>query len=376
MVEAVSEEPHADQGARPDGRARGEPRGRPGEPLSGGDGRRAAKKPKRSTAKKSPSRSKSCPVQVAIAKQGQSRQVDVDGRQLALTNLDKVLWPEVGFTKGEMIDYYARIADAILPHLARAPADAQVRYPNGVAEKHFYEKRCPKHRPTGSRRRRSGAGATRARSTTACATTARRSSGWPSWPRSSSIRRSRARRRSSGPRSWPSTSTRARRRPSSSAARVALRLRELFGDLGLESFPKTSGSKGIQVYVPLNTKITYDQTKPFARAVAQLLETPGPGPRRLADGEEPAQGQGARRLEPERRAQDDGLRLLATGRERPTVSTPVEWEEVERALRREDPDLLRFEAGDVLKRVKKSGDLFAPVVELKQKLPDLEQAVR
>jgi bifunctional non-homologous end joining protein LigD len=159
-------------------------------------------------------------------------------------------------------------------------------------------------------------------------------------------------------------------------AQVALWVRDLFGQLGLETCVKTSGSKGLQAYAPLNAEVTYDQTKPFAQAVAQLLEKQHPELVVSSMAKERRKG----KVLVDWSQNDEHKTTVSVyslrARERPTVSTPVEWKEVERALKREDPDLLSFEAGDVLKRVKKSGDLFAPVAELKQKLPDLEQAVR
>jgi bifunctional non-homologous end joining protein LigD len=286
-----------------------------------------------------------------------------------------VLWPEVGFTKGEMIDYYARIADEILPHLRGRPLTLK-RYPNGVAEKHFYEKRCPKHRPDWVSTAPIWSGRNEGE-IDYCLCDDRATLIWvaqlasielhPSLSRAKEIERPTvlAFDLDPGP---PATIV--------ECCTVALRLRDLFGDLGLESFPKTSGSKGIQVYVPLNTKVTYEETKPFAHAVAQLLERQDP---------DLVVSRMAKNLRTGRVlvdwSQNDQHKTTVSvyslrARERPTVSTPVEWKEVERALRREDPDLLRFEAGGVLKRVSRSGDLFAPVAELKQKLPDFEQAVR
>ncbi len=151
--------------------------------------------------------------------------------------------------------------------------------------------------------------------------------------------------------------------------RVALRLRELFAGLDLECFPKTSGSKGLQVYVPLNSEITYEHTKPFAHAVAQALERAEP---------DRVVSRMARKLRKGKVfvdwSQNDQHKTTVAvyslrARERPTVSTPVEWEEVERALERADPDRLAFEADEVLERVSEHGDLFAPVLELTQKLP-------
>jgi bifunctional non-homologous end joining protein LigD len=151
--------------------------------------------------------------------------------------------------------------------------------------------------------------------------------------------------------------------------RVGLWVRDLFEGLGLESFAKTSGSKGLQVYVPLNVETSYDETKPFAKAVAELLEKQHPkkvvsrmskdlrGGKVLVDW-----------------SQNDEHKTTVCvyslrARERPTVSTPVAWEEVARALRGKDPGLLTFEAEALLARVEERGDLFAPVLTLQQALP-------
>ena len=208
---------------------------------------------------------------------------DIGGRTVRLSNLDKVLYPEAGFTKGQVIDYYTRIAPAVLPHLRGRPLTLK-RYPNGVDGQFFYEKQCPGHRPDWVRdRARSGAATTRARSTTASPTTCRRSCGWPTSPTSSCTRRWRSRRTSRRRRSSPSTSTRGRRRRSSSAPRSRSAARGVRRTSGCEAFPKTSGSKGMQVYVPLNTPATYDADQGVrARASPQLLERREPGARRVA----------------------------------------------------------------------------------------------
>lgn len=284
-----------------------------------------------------------------------------------------MLWPETGFTKGETIDYYARIADAILPHLRSRPLTLK-RYPNGVAEKFFYEKRCPKHRPDWVRTAPIWSGRNEG-DIDYCVCDDRATLIWvaqlaalelhPSLSLAKDIERP--------------TVLAFDLDPGAPAAmleccRVGLRLRELFDGLGLESFPKTSGSKGLQVYVPLNTKVTYDETKPFAHAVAQALERSDP---------DHVVSRMAKNLRKGKVfvdwSQNDQHKTTVAvyslrAKERPTVSTPLEWKEVERALKRDDPDLLSFEAGDVLKRVKRSGDLFEPVLKLKQKLPDLKAA--
>ena len=146
----------------------------------------------------------------------------------------------------------------------------------------------------------------------------------------------------------------------------------MFGHFDLECFPKTSGSKGLQVYVPLNTKTDYDETKPFARAIAQLLEkqTAEGGP--LEDEQGRAQGQGLRRLVPEPPAQDDDRRLLAAGARAAHRLDPGDLGRGRAgAAERDDPDLLVFEAAEVLERFEQHGDLFAPVLEKKQRLPNI-----
>jgi bifunctional non-homologous end joining protein LigD len=161
--------------------------------------------------------------------------------------------------------------------------------------------------------------------------------------------------------------------------RVALRLRELFEHFGLRSFPKTSGSKGLQVYAPLNNdEVTYEAddedgegTKPLARAIAQLLEKQTP--KEVVSKMQKVERKGKVFVDwsqNHRRKTTIAVYSLRA-RERPTVSTPVTWEEVAYAAKTEDADSLVFEAKDVLKRIERDGDLFAPVLKLKQELPRL-----
>jgi bifunctional non-homologous end joining protein LigD len=154
---------------------------------------------------------------------------------------------------------------------------------------------------------------------------------------------------------------------------VALWIREIFASFGLEAVAKTSGSKGLQVYVPLNTAVTYEQTKPFAHAIARLLEERHPDlivsdmKKSLRSGKVFVDW-----------SQNDDHKTTVNvyslrARETPTVSTPVTWAEIEQCLQQSNPELLVFTSGQILERVSKSGDLFAPVLELKQKLPPLEK---
>ena len=236
-------------------------------------------------------------------------EVEIGDRRLSLSNLDKVLYPEVGFTKGQVIDYYTRIAPAVLPHLRDRPLTLK-RYPNGVDQQYFYEKQSPSHRPDWVQ---TAAVFSRSNSRTIDFTICNDlpTLVWLANLADLELHTSLALYHDvkaptliafdldPGP---PATIV--------ECAEVALRLREAFEHLGLEAFPKTSGSKGMQVYVPLNTPTTYGDTKPFARALAQVLERRQPELVLSDMNKQRRTRQGLRRLEPERRAQDDGQRLL------------------------------------------------------------------
>jgi bifunctional non-homologous end joining protein LigD len=153
-------------------------------------------------------------------------------------------------------------------------------------------------------------------------------------------------------------------------SQVGLRVRELFGNLGLESFAKTSGSKGLQVYVPLNTKVGYDRTKPFARAVAQALERAEPKLVVSRQKKELRKGKVLVDWSQNDRAKTTVAVYSLRCRERPWASTPLRWEEVEALADDGDPESVRFEASAVLERIDSYGDLFAPVLELEQELPE------
>ncbi len=299
----------------------------------------------------------------------QARQVEVDGRELKLTNLDKVLYPKAGFTKGEMIDYYARIADAMVPHLSGRAVTLR-RFPEGVenTEAAFFEKRCPKHRPKWVKTATVTAGP-HAGKIDFCVCDGRPTLIWMAQLATIELH--------------PSLSV--ARRPAQptvlafdldpgppanvvDCCRIALQLREMFGHFDLQCFPKTTGSKGLQVYLPLNTKSHYDETKPFARALAQLLEKQtGTVVSKMS--KDIRKGKVFVDWSQNHPRKTTVAVYSMRARERPTVSTPVSWEEVERCAKKGNPDLLVFEASDVLKRVEKHGDLFAPVLKLEQRLP-------
>jgi bifunctional non-homologous end joining protein LigD len=309
-----------------------------------------------------------------------SQQVEVDGRELKLTNLDKVLYPKAGFTKGEVVDYYARIAPAIVPHLAGRALTLR-RFPEGVddTDAAFFEKRCPKHRPDWVKTATVEAGP-RAGDIDFCVCEDKPTLVWMAQLAAIELH--------------PSLSlAKAPDRPTVLAfdldpgapadildcCRVGLRLRELFEHFEMRSFAKTSGSKGLQIYVPLNQDAaTYEGdggdgqgTKAFARAIAQLLEKQTP--KEVVSKMKKVERKGKVFVDwsqNHRRKTTIAVYSLRA-RERPTVSTPVTWDEVEAAAESGDADSLSFEAADALERVERHGDLFAPVLELKQELPEL-----
>jgi bifunctional non-homologous end joining protein LigD len=296
-------------------------------------------------------------------------EVEVEGRELRLSNLDKVMYPETGFTKGQVIDYYTRVAPALLPHLEGRPLTLK-RYPDGVNGQHFYEKNCPSHRPSWVKTRQIEF---RRKKVNFCICDDLPTLVWmanladlelhPSLSLAKSIKR---------PTTMAFDLDPGQPADIIECCQVALALRDTFDDLGLECFPKTSGSKGMQVYVPLNQpRVTYDQTKPLAKAFAQHMEREHP---------DLVVSSMKKSLRPGKVlidwSQNDQAKTTVSvyslrAKEHPTVSTPLEWDEVEAALKSGDADSLVFDSDDVLERVEKRGDLFAPVRELSQRLPKL-----
>ncbi len=298
---------------------------------------------------------------------GNKATLDIGGTKVDVSNLDKVFYPKTGFTKGEVIDYYVRVSGALLPHLKDRPISLK-RYPDGVEGFFFYEKQCPAHSPK--------------------------------WVRTTLVPKSNGETIDycmlndlptlvwainladlemhtflhKAPKIARPTTLAFDLDPGPPAdillcCKVALWLKAIFDKLGLQSFPKTSGSKGLQVYVPLNTPVTYEKTKAFAHAIAELLENHAP---------DIVISRMQRKLRPGKvfvdwSQNDDGKTTVTAyslrAKDHPTVSTPVTWKEVETAVKKSKR--LSFETKDVLKRIAKHGDLFEPVLELKQKLPPL-----
>ena len=295
--------------------------------------------------------------------------VEVGGRHLKLSNLEKVLYPATGFTKAEVIDYYTRIAPVLVPHMKGRPLTLK-RYPNGVDGKFFYEKNCPSHRPEWVT-----TAAVYSRQNKAdinfCVVEDVPTLVWAANLASLELHTSLARAEAIQEPTMlvfdldpgaPATIK--------ECCGVGLELRRMFSELGLQSFAKTSGSKGLQVYVPLNTPVTYEATKPFALAVAQHLEQKDP--RGVLSNMKKELRTG--KVFVDWSQNDDHKTTVCVyslrARERPTVSTPVSWDEVD-AHHRGKLKELAFTADQVLARVERDGDLFAPLLELKQALPEL-----
>jgi bifunctional non-homologous end joining protein LigD len=291
-----------------------------------------------------------------------SLSVHVDGRALKISNWDKVLFPQTGFTKGDLIAYYARIAPAVLPHLHDRPLTLK-RYPNGVESPYFYEKQSPSHRPEWVPTARIGGV-----DYTLCQD--RPTLVWLANLADIELHTSLA-LASDAQRPTMLVFDLDPGPPAGivECCEVALVLRGMFGALGLESVIKTSGSKGMQMYVPLNTDVTYERTKPFARQVAEVLE------QRLS---ELVVSRMAKRLRAGKVlvdwSQNDDHKTTVTvysvrARDRPTASTPVSWEEVQACRDAADPEILTFDTAAVLDRVARDGDLFAMLLSTTQELP-------
>lgn len=279
-----------------------------------------------------------------------------------------MIWPEAGFTKGEAIDYYARIAPALLPHLAGRPL-TRVRFPDGIEGQRFYEKRAPSHTPAWVRTApivmgREGELDFVVADGLAALTWLGQLAAFelhPSLSRAEDFENPTVVAFDLDP--GPPANV-------IDCCRVALKLRAMFAGLGLECFPKTSGSKGLQVYLPLNSKAGYERTKPFARTVAQALENDDPQHVVSKMKKELRRGKVLVDWSQNDRAKTTVAVYSLRARERPTASTPLRWEEVAAAAEGAGAEDLRFEAADVLERVEEHGDLFAPVLKLKQRLPD------
>jgi len=289
--------------------------------------------------------------------------VEVEGRTLSLSNLTKVMYPETGFTKGALIDYYSRVSGALLPHLRGRPLTLK-RYPNGVEAAHFYEKQCPSHRPDWVRTATIPMGR---KTIDFCLCEDLPTLVWlanladlelhPSLSLAEPIEQPTVMAFDLDPGDGAGLEE---------CCAVAVILRESLQRLGLECFAKTSGSKGLQVYAPLNSdEVTYDDTKPLSNALARHLEAEHPNLIVSSQKKELRRGKVLIDWSQNDEHKTTVCVYSLRARGRPTVSTPLAWEELE------DPRALSFEADAVVERVEARGDLFAPVLSLEQELPEL-----
>ena len=295
--------------------------------------------------------------------------VEVEGRSIALSNLDKVLYPKGGFTKAQVIDYYIRIAPWLLPHYAKRPVTMK-RFPDGVRGKAFYEKDAPKYTPewihTTDVPRVAGGKPIRyiciddLPTLVWCANVASLEL-HPFLHRAGHL---------DCPTSMVFDLDPGEGADLATCAEVGFYLQSLLAANGLECLPKVSGSKGLQLYVPLNTKVTYERTRSFAHAAAKALETRHP---KLVVSEM-AKNLRADKVFIDWSQNSDfkttvGVYSLRAKNEQPFVSTPVSWDELSRLRDDGDVAALRFTPDAVIKRAESDGDLFAPLLTLKQRLP-------
>ena len=294
--------------------------------------------------------------------------LEVEGKELAVSNLDKVLWPKAGFTKGDMINYYIQIAPVLLPHLKDRPLTMK-RYPNGVESAFFYEKNCPTHRPKWVKTTSVWSEGNN-RDMDYCLAQDLPTLVWAANLADIELHTSLARKKNVAcPTMMVFDLDPGAPADIVQCCQVGLWLRDILAAMKLTSFAKTSGSKGLQVYVPLNTPVTYDDTKALSRALGEFLEREHPDlvvskmAKVLRNGKIFVDW-----------SQNDEHKTTVNvyslrAKDEPTASTPVTWEEVEKALKKKDANLLTFHCSQTLKRVEKMGDLFAPVETMKQKLP-------
>jgi bifunctional non-homologous end joining protein LigD len=294
-------------------------------------------------------------------------QVEIQGRRLRLSNLDKVLYPEAAFTKAQIVDYYARVGEVMVPHLTDRPVTL-VRWPDGVDSQSFFEKRCPSHAPDWMR------SAAVWDDLEQCVLDDLASLVWAANMAALELHTPQA--RVSSPDCPDSMVFDLDPGPGATiidCCRVGLDLSGLLAELGLESVVKTSGSKGLHLAVPLHTDVTDDDTKEFARALGQLLAKREPDRVTVVMKKEQRSGKVFVDWSQNDEHKTTVCAYSLRGKARPTVSAPVTWDEVSDALDAGDPDTdaLMFEAADVLARVERDGDLYAANLELEQELPAL-----
>ncbi len=288
-------------------------------------------------------------------------EVTVGERTLRLSNLDKVLWPATGFTKGQVIDYYARVAPVLLTHLRGRPVTLR-RWPNGVDAGSFYEKNCPSHRPEWVPTITMG-------DVAYCSVDEEATVVWLANLAAIELHPTLARHGGPHPTAVVFDLDPGAPADVLTCGEVAMIVRDTLDDLGLRCWVKTSGSKGLQVYLPLDGTATYDHTKPWSHALARHIEVQHP--KLVVTTQERTVRKNRVLIDWSQNTASKttvSVYSLRAG-ERPGVSAPVTWDEVERAVDAGDAGLLRFTPDEVLARIDGQGDLFAPVAQGDQALP-------
>lgn len=294
--------------------------------------------------------------------------LNVSGRRVPVSNLDKVFYPSTGFTKAQVIDYYIRISPVLLPHLKDRPLTLK-RYPDGVTGVFFYEKRCPPYRPEWLKT----APVWSDRYKTEihyCLANDLPSIVWAANIGDLELHTFLARAQDiESPTMMVFDLDPGPPADILTCAQVGFWLREKLDALKLRSFPKTSGSKGLQVYVPLNTPVAYERTKALSHQLAEELEN---------EHRDLVVSKMAKNLRSGKVlvdwSQNDRHKTTVCvyslrANAQPTVSTPLDWDEIKSASKKKDASRLTFLSDDVLKRAEKKGDLFGSILKLKQKLP-------
>jgi bifunctional non-homologous end joining protein LigD len=294
--------------------------------------------------------------------------IEIAGKRLSLSNLEKDLYPSYGFTKAHILEYYRRIARFILPHL-QGRALTLKRYPEGVEQDFFFEKRCPSHRPawvkTAELRRDDG------ERMTVCLVNDLETLMWVENLASVELHVPLARAASPEvPDSMVFDLDPGEPADILDCARVALILRDLFNPLGLTSYVKTSGQKGLHVYVPLNRpETTFEDTKQFSKAVAEIMQKNYPDLVTAKMAKEYRKGRVFINW-----SQNDSKKTMICiyslrAREKPIVSFPLTWRELEDLAGQGDPEKLHVTHSEAVRRAEKQGDLFQEMLVKKQKLP-------
>lgn len=293
--------------------------------------------------------------------------VTVKNRQLKLTNLDKVLYPQVPFTKAQVLDYYAHVSSAILPYLKNRPLTLK-RYPNGVASSHFYERMCPSHRPSWMPTVRI-ASESAGRNVDYCMVNDAAALIWVANLASIELHTLLATvRRLDRPTFIVFDLDPGAGATIHHCAQAAIQLRDLLEREGLRTFAKTSGSKGVHVYLPLNTPVAYEQTKTFARSAAMEIERSNPS--RITTNMRRDTRKGKVFID---WSQNDAHKTTVTAYslralERPYVSAPISWNELEALGKGRSARSVNFDSAQVLSRLDSMGDLFQPVLQVRQRI--------